>query len=125
MATPMFETIAADVKSTFGQTAQPNEHPTQRDEIMSFRMNGVSVNFNLNAYWDAVAGEYKEPVPAISLGYNKKYCNLPTDADMLKEMGQFFNRLSEACKGLPARDTKVIHADVANANKMLEKYKAA
>ena len=63
MADKLFDTIEVDVKSTFGQTAQPNEHPTQRSEIMAFRMNGVSVNFNLNAYWDEVTGTYKQTVP--------------------------------------------------------------
>ncbi len=45
--------MRADVQKAFGQVAQPIEHPTQREEAMSFSKSGVRVNFNLNGYWDA------------------------------------------------------------------------
>ncbi len=117
--------IKADIQNTFGQVAQPVEHPTQREEIMSFSKSGVRVNFNLNGYWDEAKGEYREPVPAISLSYNKKYCSLPTEADMLIELGKFLTKVGEACKGLPERDFTVVHDDLDAAKKILQKYKAA
>ena len=113
------------VQNEFGQVAQPIEHPTQRTELMSFSKSGVRVNFNLNSYYDAVKDEYQEAVPAISFSYNRKYCSLPTDSEMLAELGKFLMKLSEATKGLPERNTTFINDNVEEAKKQLQKYKAA
>ena len=117
--------MRADVQRAFGQTAQPVEHPTQREEIMSFSKSGLRVNFNLNGYWDRNKEEYQEPVPAISVSYNKKYCSIPTDADTLAELAKFLVKVSEACKGLPLSGTTVVHDDLDSAKKLLQKYKVA
>ena len=118
-------TMRADVMQAFGQTAQPIEHPIQREEIMSFSKSGVRLNFNLNAYWDEAKGVYQEPVPAISFSYNKKYCSIPTDADTLNELSKFLAKVAKVCKGLPEKDYTVIHDDTESAEKMLQKYKVA
>lgn len=118
-----YEAMKSQVMNYFGQTAQINEHPTQKDEILSFSMNGVSLKLNMNSYWDERNQTYQEAVPSISMGYNKKYCSLPVDPETLKALGEFMMKMSEAAKSVPMRKRVYINDDLAEAKAKLQKYK--
>ena len=117
--------IRNDVIQTFGSIAKPvNEHPTKREEILTFRRGAFAVTFNMSSFWDAAKEEYGPMAASISIGNNKRYSSLPADPQILKEFADWVKTsLSEAVKDAPKRDGNRTDTDLEEAKRKIAKYK--
>ena len=116
--------MQGEVARNFGSVAGQNPFPPQKENVMNFRKQRMYVSLDLKSTYDSKTGQYSEPVPRLTTSSDGVFFNMPADSEFLKAYGEFIMKLAQALEGIKI-DTTVVNDDVANAKKMLQKYRTA
>ncbi len=96
MVTKHIETKAVELLGA----AEAVSRPPKKDTLMSYRNGHVYFALKLVSEFDKESGRYLDPVPKIVAMFDGKYVRMPVDSILIKDLGEFLLKLSEAVDGV-------------------------